>query len=123
MIIRIGAGSASSREQRLHTDPIQLLAFAASFAMVGVCTALAQGGGADPLTVVMLRTVGTVALFLAWFRFVHVPLGLPPRERAIAAAIGIPLCINNYLLNLAIAESPVPLVVLLFYSGRRSPLR
>jgi drug/metabolite transporter (DMT)-like permease len=99
----------------LHTDPIQLLAFATSFAMVGICTALAQSGGADPLTVVMLRTVGTVALFLAWFRLMKVPLGLPPRERAIAAAIGIPLCINNYLLNLAIAEIPVPLVVLLFY--------
>lgn len=84
--------------------------------MVGVCTALALDGGADPLTVVTLRTLGTVALFLAWFRIAAVPFALPPRERAIAAAIGIPLCINNYLLNLAIAEIPVPLVVLLFYS-------
>jgi len=83
--------------------------------MVGICTALAQGGGADPLTVVTLRTLGTVLLFLAWFRLANVPLALPPRERVIAAAIGIPLCINNYLLNLAIAEIPVPLVVLLFY--------
>ncbi|HYI88239.1 MAG TPA: DMT family transporter [Burkholderiales bacterium] len=99
----------------MHTDPVQLLAFATSFAMVGICTALAQGGGADPLTVVMLRTIGTVALFLAWFRLMKVPLTLSPRERAVAAAIGIPLCINNYLLNLAIAEIPVPLVVLLFY--------
>src|SRR5688572_29773618 len=115
MSIRIPAGSASSREQRLHTHPVQLLAFATSFAMVGICTALAQGGGADPLTVVTLRTVGTVALFLAWFQWMKVPLRLPPRERAVAAAIGIPLCVNNYLLNLAIAEIPVPLVVLLFY--------
>ena len=83
--------------------------------MVGICTALALGGGADPLTVVTLRTLGTVALFLLWFRFAGVPLALPRRERAIAAAIGIPLSINNYLLNMAIAEIPVPLVVLLFY--------
>ena len=83
--------------------------------MVGVCTGLAQGAGADPLTVVTLRTLGTVALFLVWFRIAGVPLVLPPRERAIAIALGIPLCINNYLLNLAIAEIPVPLVVLLFY--------
>jgi drug/metabolite transporter (DMT)-like permease len=83
--------------------------------MVGICTALALGGGADPLTVVTLRTLGTVALFLAWFRLAGLPLALPPRERALAAAIGIPLCVNNYLLNLAIAEIPVPLVVLLFY--------
>ena len=83
--------------------------------MVGICTALAQGGGADPLTVVTLRTVGTVLLFLLWFRIAGVPLALPPRERVIAVAIGVPLCVNNYLLNLAIAEIPVPLVVLLFY--------
>src|SRR5690348_15436002 len=106
MRVRIVARPASSREQRLHIHPFHLVAFATSFAMVGVCTGLAQGGGADPLTVVTLRTLGTVALFLAWFRIARVPLELPPRERAIAVALGIPLCINNYLLNLAIAEIP-----------------
>jgi drug/metabolite transporter (DMT)-like permease len=105
----------SSREQGLQITPFHLLAFATSFAMVGVCTALALAGGATPLTVVTLRTLSSVALFLVWFRLAGVPLSLPPRERAIAAAIGIPLCINNYLLHLAIAEIPVPLVVLLFY--------
>ena len=99
----------------MQTHPVHLLAFATSFAMVGICTALALGGGADPLTVVTLRTLGTVALFLLWFRIAGLHLALPRRERAIAAAIGIPLSINNYLLNLAIAEIPVPLVVLLFY--------
>ena len=83
--------------------------------MVGICTGLALGAGAAPLTVVTLRTLGTVALFLAWFRMAGVPMALLPRERAIAMAIGIPLCINNYLLNLAMAEIPVPLAVLLFY--------
>lgn len=92
-----------------------LLGFATSFAMVGICTALALGGGSDPLTVVTLRTLGTVALFLTWFRIAGVPFAMPARDRAIALAIGIPLCINNYLINLAIAEIPVPLVVLLFY--------
>ena len=109
------ARAASSREQGLQINPLHLLAFATAFAMVGVCTGLAQGGGADPLTVVTLRTLGTVALFVAWFRIARVPLALPPRERAVAIALGVPLCINNYLLNLAIAEIPVPLVVLLFY--------
>lgn len=106
----------------MQTYPFHLLAFATSFAMVGICTALAlgngtsaSGGGADPLTVVTLRTLGTVALFLLWFRTAGLPLALPRRSRAIAAAIGIPLSINNYLLNMAIAEIPVPLVVLLFY--------
>ena len=76
--------------------------------MVGICTGLAQAGGADPLTVVTLRAVGTVALFLVWFRIAGVALALPRRERLIAAAIGLPLCANNYLLNLAIAEIPMP---------------
>jgi drug/metabolite transporter (DMT)-like permease len=99
----------------LQTYPFHLLAFATSFAMVGICTAIALDAGAHPLTVVMLRTIGSVALFFVCFRLAGVPLSLPPRERAIAVAIGIPLCINNYLLHLAIAEIPVPLVVLLFY--------
>ncbi len=94
---------------------LHLLCFATSFAMVGICTAAALQAGASPLTVVTLRTVGTVLLFLAWFRAAGVPFALPPRERAIALAIGLPLCVNNYLLHLAIAEIPVPLVVLLFY--------
>ena len=99
----------------MQITPFHLLAFAASFAMVGICTGLALGAGAAPLTVVTLRTLGTVALFLAWFRLAGVPLAMAPGDRAIAAAIGIPLCINNYLLNLAMAEIPVPLAVLLFY--------
>lgn len=114
-MIRMRGCPASSREQGLQTYPFHLLAFATSFAMVGICTALALSGGATPLTIVTLRTLGTVALFLLWFRLVGLSIALPPRERAIAAAIGIPLCLNNYLLNLAIAEIPVPLVVLLFY--------
>ncbi|MGH8668639.1 MAG: DMT family transporter [Burkholderiales bacterium] len=36
-------------------------------------------------------------------------------DALIAALIGIPLCINNYMLNAAIGEIPVPLVVLIFY--------
>ena len=99
----------------MQITPLHLLGFAISFAMVGICTGLALGGGATPLTVVTLRTLGTVALFLAWFRIAGVPLTLAPRERVIAVAIGIPLCANNYLLNLAMAEIPVPLAVLLFY--------
>src|ERR1041384_1190001 len=95
MRVRILARAASSREQRLHITPFHLVAFATAFAMVGVCTGLAQGAGADPLTVVTLRALGTVLLFVVWFRMAGVPLALPRRERAIAIALGIPLCINN----------------------------
>lgn len=95
--------------------PAHLLGFAVSFAMVGICTALALEGGANPLAVVTLRTLGTLVLFLAYFFVAGVSMKLAPRERALAIAIGIPLCANNYLINLAIAEIPVPLVVLIFY--------
>jgi drug/metabolite transporter (DMT)-like permease len=97
------------------SHPLHVLVFAVSFAMVGVCTALALEGGSNPLTVVTVRTLGTVALFLAYFRLAGVPFAMPLRERLIALAIGIPLSVNNYMLNAAIAEIPVPLVVLIFY--------
>lgn len=95
--------------------PLHLLAFATSFAMVGICTGLALGAGASPLTVVTLRTIGTVALFVAYFRLAGTSLRLPPRERLFALALGLPLCVNNYFLNAAMAEIPVPLAVLIFY--------
>ena len=83
--------------------------------MVGVCTGLALGSGASPLAVVTLRTLGAVALFLAYFFVARVGFSMAPRERAIAVAIGIPMCLNNYLVNAAMAQIPVPLVVLIFY--------
>lgn len=92
-----------------------LLALAVSFAMVGICTGVALEGGANPLAVVTLRSLGTVALFLCYFVIAGVSFRLTPRERGIAVAIGIPLALNNYLINLAMAEIPVPLVVLIFY--------
>jgi drug/metabolite transporter (DMT)-like permease len=95
--------------------PFHLLAFAVSFAMTGICTALALEGGSDALTVVTARTVAAIALLVAWLSYNGLSLRLPKRELAIALAIGIPLCINNYLLNAAIGEIPVPLVVLIFY--------
>jgi drug/metabolite transporter (DMT)-like permease len=99
----------------IRPAPVHLLVIAVSFAMVGICTALAFGGGANPLTVVTLRSLGTVALFVIFFSITRVNLSMTRRDRLIAVAIGIPLCVNNYLINAAIAEIPVPLVVLIFY--------
>lgn len=95
--------------------PFHLLAFAVSFAMTGICTALALGGGSNPLTVVTVRTIATVLLLLGWLRLVGVPLGMSRRDLALAVLIAVPLSMNNYMLNAAFAEIPVPLVVLIFY--------
>ena len=84
--------------------------------MTGICTALALQGGSNPLTVVTVRTVTALALLLAWFYLMKVPFRLPRRDASIALAIGIPLSINNYMINAAIGEIPVPLAVLIFYT-------
>jgi drug/metabolite transporter (DMT)-like permease len=96
--------------------PAHLLAFAVAFAMTGICTALALQGGSNPLTVVTVRTVCAVLLLLAWLSYRSVPLAMARRDLAIALLIGLPLCINNYMINAAIGEIPVPLAVLIFYT-------
>jgi drug/metabolite transporter (DMT)-like permease len=95
--------------------PLHLLAFAVSFAMVGVCSALALGAGASPLAVVTVRSAETVVLLFAWFRAAGVPLVVGSRDFARAGVIAIPLTLNNYLLNAAFGLIPVPLAVLIFY--------
>jgi drug/metabolite transporter (DMT)-like permease len=96
--------------------PVHLLAFAVAFAMTGICTALAIQGGSNPLTVVTVRTVAAMALLAGWLFYNGISFRLHGRDLAAALLIGIPLCINNYLINAAIAEIPVPLVVLIFYT-------
>ncbi len=95
--------------------PAHVLVFATSLSMVGVCTGLALEGGGNPLTVVTVRTLGVVALFLAYFRIAGVRVAMPRRELTIAVAIGVVLCLNNYTINAAMGEIPVPLAVLIFY--------
>jgi drug/metabolite transporter (DMT)-like permease len=95
--------------------PAHVLVVATSFAMVGVCTGLALEGGSNPLTVVTVRSVGVVTLLLAYLLLAGVTLAMPRRELAIAVGIGCLLCLNNYTINAAIGEIPVPLAILIFY--------
>ena len=105
-----------ARKKNNPLTPFHLLAFAVAFAMTGICTALALQGGSNPLTVVTLRTVVAIALLSGWLFYNGATFRLPSRERNAALLIGVPLCINNYLLNAAIEEIPVPLAVLIFYT-------
>jgi drug/metabolite transporter (DMT)-like permease len=95
--------------------PVHVLVVATAFSMVGVCTGLALEGGSNPLTVVTVRAVGVVALLFAYFRLAGVSLALTRRDLAIAVGIGCLLCLNNYTINAAIGEIPVPLAILIFY--------
>lgn len=104
------------RPRVFHVSPFHLLGFAASFAMVGVCTALAIQGGSNPLSVVTVRSAASVALFAAWFAWMRRSPRLSRRDALVAVAIGLPFSANNYLINAAIGELPVPLVVLIFYT-------
>jgi drug/metabolite transporter (DMT)-like permease len=96
--------------------PVHLLAFAVAFAMTGICTALALQAGSNPLTVVTVRTITAIALLAAWLGVNRASFALPRRDAAIALLIGLPLCVNNYMINAAIGEIPVPLAVLIFYT-------
>ncbi len=107
------AGRKGRKGRKL--TPLHLFAFAVAFAMVGICTALALQDGATPLTVVTVRTAATVALLLAWLRYAGVALRPSGPDLARAAAIAVPLAINNYMLNAALGLIPVPLAVLIFY--------
>jgi drug/metabolite transporter (DMT)-like permease len=98
-----------------RATPLHLLVYAVAFSLVGICTGLAMQGGSTPLTTVTVRTLGTIAIFVLYFRAAGVRLAMPRREVLIALAIGIPLCVNNWFINLAIAHIPVPLAVLIFY--------
>lgn len=95
--------------------PIQVIGYAIAFAMVGVCTGLALGGGGNVLTFLTIRTLGVIAVLAVYFRVAGVTLVLPARDRGIAAGIGLIQCLNAYLIAAAIAEIPVPLAVLIFY--------
>ena len=84
--------------------------------MTGICTALALQAGSNPLTVVTVRTITAVALLAAWLVLNGISFRLSRRDAGVALLIGVPLCVNNYMINAAIGEIPVPLAVLIFYT-------
>jgi drug/metabolite transporter (DMT)-like permease len=107
---------AEQKKGRNHrVTPFHLLAFAVAFAMVGISTALALQAGATPLTVVTVRTAETVLILLVGFRYAGVRLGASAPDLLRAAAVALPLAVNNYMLNVALGLIPVPLAVLIFY--------
>jgi drug/metabolite transporter (DMT)-like permease len=83
--------------------------------MTGVCSAVALAAGSNPLTVVTVRTAQTVIVLFVWLRLAGVPLANGWADFARAAAIAVPLMLNNYMLNAAFGLIPVPLAVLIFY--------
>jgi drug/metabolite transporter (DMT)-like permease len=95
--------------------PAHVLAFATSFAMVGITTGLGLEGGSTPLTIVAIRSAVVLVIFTVYFRLAGVNLAMTPRERAIALAIGLVLCLNNWTLNEALGHIPLPLAILIFY--------
>ncbi len=95
--------------------PGHVLLFATAFAMVGITTGLSLEGGSTPLTIVAIRSVVVVVIFAIYFRLAGVSLAMTPRERSIALAIGLILCLNNWTLNESLAHIPLPLAILIFY--------
>lgn len=89
---------------------------ATSFAVNSTSAGVAYAGGSDVLSVVTTRTaIAALALF-CFMRLRGVPIALPPRQRLIAFALGVPLGLYSYGLLGAIEYIPVALAVLIFYT-------
>ena len=71
------------------------------------------------LTVVTVRTLGVLAILVVYVRFAGIAISGPTfsaRDRAVALAIGVSLCTNNYAMNASLTHIPIPLAVLIFYT-------
>jgi drug/metabolite transporter (DMT)-like permease len=89
---------------------------ATSFAFNSTSAGVAYTGGSDALSVLATRSVFAVLALFVFMRLRGVPMRLPPRERRIALALGVPLGLYSYGLLGAIEYIPVALAVLTFYT-------
>ena len=95
--------------------PTLAIIAAVSFATGTTIAVIAYDAGATPLSVITTRISFTVLAVLILIRLTGSPFGLPPRERAIALALGLLLGIQSYCHYEAIGILPVAIAILVFY--------
>jgi len=88
---------------------------AVSFASGTTIAVIAYDAGATPLSVITTRITFTVFALLVLIRATGSSLSLPPRERAIALALGFVLGVQSYCHYEAIGLLPVAIAILVFY--------
>lgn len=93
-----------------------VIGVALAYAMVTISARLAYDGGSNVLSFIAFRAViVTLALwvFLAWR---GMTFRLEASERNASLALGLLLALSNFLLNQAIANLPVSIALLIFYT-------
>lgn len=84
------------------------------FAIGAILAKLAYNGGANPLTIVTIRTVAAFGWLVLLLSLARVPLRMPPLVRRRALLFGVLLVIQTFGLYTAVAEMAPPLALLTF---------
>ncbi len=95
--------------------PCLVVVAAVSFAAGSTTAVVAYDAGATPLSVITTRITFTLLVLFVLIRVTGGALGLPPRDRAIALAIGLVLGVQSYAHYEAIGLLPVAIAILVFY--------
>jgi drug/metabolite transporter (DMT)-like permease len=92
-----------------------VVAAAVSFAAGSTTAVVAYDAGATPLSVITARTTFTLLVVFVLIRMTGGAFRLPPRERAIALAMGLVLGVQSYCHYQAIGLLPVAIAILVLY--------
>jgi drug/metabolite transporter (DMT)-like permease len=95
---------------------VLLLAVAVSFGSNHIAARVAFDHGANVVTAVVFRSIGTGLAVLGVLLALRVPLKLPAPTLARALAIGVVIAVQSYCLYSAVARIPVALALLTFNS-------
>ena len=86
-----------------------------SFAAGTTIAVVAYEAGAAPLSVITTRITFTLLVVFVLIRMTGGNLSLPPRDRALALAVGLVLAVQSYCHYEAIALLPVAIAILVMY--------
>ncbi len=95
--------------------PCLVVVAAVSFAAGSTTAVVAYDAGATPLSVITTRITFTLLVVFVLIRVTGGALGLPPRDRAIALAVGLVLGVQSYCHYEAIGLLPVAIAILVLY--------
>ena len=101
--------------QRTYAGIAIALAAAAAFALSNTAANVAYQGGSNALTVAGTRFLLPTAALIVWLRAAGIPLALPARDAAIAAAMGVVTALYTWALLRSFNSIPFALAVLIFY--------
>ncbi len=102
-------------ESRMWAGVAFILLAAVTLAGTSVSAVLSFGGGANPSAVMIIRFIGAIIVLYGLLRYARAPIRLPPRERAVALALGLAQAAQSYFLYTSLDHIPVGLTLIIFY--------